>query len=174
MYLMPPLEEVLVGDVVKGTAGDRTGHWVVLSPSCDLEQGKVEYVLIAAAEPLDDLREVIAWRQGLPDPSGQRTSELSAVLRNNRAKGQAERYHFLPGALSLPDLLVDFQSLHTIDRASFDGLARIASLDSPFAEVIANRFIRHYSRLGTPDVDTTPTVERLRLMGPLVSTESKG
>jgi CheY-like chemotaxis protein len=174
MYLMPPLEEILVGDVVHGMAGGRTGHWVVLSPSCDLVQDKAEFVLLAAAEPLTDLREVLAWRRGLPGPGTQRKNELSAVLRNNRAKGQAERYHFLPGALSLPDLLVDFQRLQTVERTSFDGLARIASLDSPYAEVITNRFLRHYSRLGARDVDITPTVERLRLMGPLAGEHTDG
>lgn len=174
MYLMPPLEEILVGDVALGTAGGRTGHWVVLSPSCDLIQGKADHVLLAAAEPIDDEREVLGWRGELPTPGKQADKDLTAVLSNNRAKGQAERYHFLPGALSLPDLLADFQRLQTLERASFDQLQRIASLDSPYAEAVVTRFLRYYSRLGTPDVDVAPTIERLRLLGPLAAEGAGG
>lgn len=165
MYVMPPLEELLAGDVVEGVVAGRSGHWAVLSPSCDLVQGKADLVLLAAAEPLDELREVVAWRNGLPTPGRQTENDLTALLRNNRAKGQAERYHFLPGALSLPDLLVDFQVLQAVGRAALDQLARIAALDSPYAEALVARFLRYYSRLGTPDVDVAPTVARLRLAG---------
>jgi CheY-like chemotaxis protein len=164
LYLMPPLEEVLVGDVVNGNAGGRTGFWVVLSPSCDLMQGKAELVLLVAAELLHDLHEVRKWQEGLPAPSNRATKDLTELLKNNRTKGQADRHHFLPGALSLPDLLVDFQSLQTVSRAEFDKLPRIASIDSPYAEALVARFLRYYSRLGTADVDLAPTIDRLRLM----------
>lgn len=168
MYLMPPLDEVLAGDIVFGTAGSRTGHWVVLSPSCDLVQGKADYVLLAAAEPLNEEKEVLAWRGGLPTPTNQAKRDLTEVLTNNRAKGQRERYHFLPGALTMPDLLADFQRLEALERASFDELERIASIDSPYAEAVVSRFLRYYSRPGTQDVDIAPTIERLRLLGRLV------
>ena len=172
MYLMPPLEEVLVGDLVDGNAGGRTGPWVVLSPSCDLMQGKAERVLLVAAEPMRDLHEVRKWQEGLPAPSKQATKDLTDLLKNNRAKGQADRHHFLPGALSLPDLLVDFQSLQSVSRVEFDKLLRIASIDSPYAEALVARFLRYYSRVGTEDVDLAPTVERLRLVEPLAAEDS--
>lgn len=33
------------------------------------------------------------------------------MLRNNREDSQAERFYFLPGAMTLSDLVVDFQQL---------------------------------------------------------------
>ena len=43
-----------------------------------------------------------------------------------------------------------------------DGLERLASLDSPFAEALLARFARYFGRLGTPDLDLEVLVARLR------------
>lgn len=167
MYLLPPLAEVLVGDIVHGSVGDREGYWVVLSPSCDLVQGKADFVLLAGADPLADLSEARAWRADLPStPSRSKNKTLAALLANNRTDGQSDRHHFLPGALMLPDLVIDFQRMQAIDSNAFGELTRAASIDSPYAEAIVTRFLRFYSRVGTPDVDMAQTLERLRLLGP--------
>jgi hypothetical protein len=100
-YLLPPLDERLVGDVLHGRAGEREGYWVVLTPSCDLVQGKAEAVLLVGADDLENAAEARGWRTGLPaEPSRAKTETLRALLTNNRRDGQADRYHFLPGALT--------------------------------------------------------------------------
>jgi CheY-like chemotaxis protein len=169
-YLLPPLDERLVGDVLQGTVGERNGYWVLLSPSCDLVQGKADLILLAGADELADQGEAKAWRTDLPRPSKAKTDSLSALMANNRRGGQADRYHFLPGALIIPDLVVDFQRLQSIDEAALDGFQRLASIDSPYAEALVARFVRFYSRLGTPDLDTAPGIERLRALGQLAPT----
>lgn len=164
-YLFPPLAELLVGDLVQGAVADRDGFWVVLSPSCDLVQGKSDLILLAGADPLQDQPEANEWRRGLPDPGRDPAGALAALLANNRRKSQAERYHFLPGVLSLADLVVDFQQLQSVERGAFEALTRVASIDSPYAEAVVTRFVRYYSRLGTPDLDMADSFERLRALG---------
>jgi hypothetical protein len=102
------------------------------------------------------------WRDGLPAPSRTVNGKLQDLLRNSRRDSQAERFFFLPGALSLPDLLVDLQQLATLQRDHMGRLERLASLDSPFAEALLARFTRYFGRLGTPDLDVAVLLQRLR------------
>jgi hypothetical protein len=97
---------------------------------------------------------------------------ITLVTDNNRQDGQAERFYFLPGALSLPDLMVDFQQLVTLQRACMGGLERLASLDSPFAEALLARFARYFGRLGTPDLDIAVLLKRLQTFGGRALSES--
>ncbi len=169
MYLIPPVPEVLVGDLVKGEVDGRNGHWVVLSPSCDLMQGKAERVLLAAAEALEQQPEAVAVRNATPPPSKAVRVALEKVVGNKNVNPprQDERHHALPGALGLPDLLVDFQQLTSVKRETFDGLERVASLDSPYGEALSARFLRYYSRLGTPNIDIAPVMTRIAALGPM-------
>jgi hypothetical protein len=89
---------------------------------------------------------------------------LQDLLRNNRRDSQSERFFLLPGALSLPDLVVDLQHLVALQRDHMGGLERLASLDSPFAEALLARFARYFGRLGTPGLDVAVLLQRLRTM----------
>lgn len=164
-YVMPPVEKSpLAGDLYRGQIGDQSGYWALLSPSCDLVTGreKAEWVLLARCLPLSEHTEHQGWQAGLPQPSRTVDNRLRSLLRNNRQGGQAERFYFLPGALTLPDLVVDFQQLATLPRAQMTTLERLASLDSPFAEALLVRFARYFGRLGTPDLDVEAILSRLR------------
>jgi hypothetical protein len=123
---------------------------------------KAELVLLARCLPLTEQVEYQQWQDALPEPSGTINGRLQALLRNNRRDSQSERFFFLPGALSLPDLLVDLQQLETLQRDHMGGLERLASLDSPFAEVLLARFTWYFGRLGTPDLDIAVLLQRLR------------
>jgi CheY-like chemotaxis protein len=164
-YLMPPVEPApLSGDVYKGQVGDQNGYWVLLTPSCDLVAGreKADWVLFARCVLLTEQVEYKGWSENLSQSSNKVKKDLEALLGNNRGVSQRERFHFLPGALSLPDLLVDFQQVEALPRSSMSNLQRLASLDSPFAEALLSRFIRYFGRLGTPDLDLDAEVARLR------------
>jgi hypothetical protein len=164
-YVMPPVELApLAGDLYQGQIGDQTGHWVLLTPSCDLVAGRerAKWVLLARCAPLTEQTEYQKWQAGLPQPSRTADRRLCALLRDNRQNGQPERFYFLPGTLALPDLVVDFQQLVTLPREQIDSLERLASLDSPFAEALLARFARYFGRLGTPDLDLEVIVAKLR------------
>jgi CheY-like chemotaxis protein len=164
-YVIPPVEPApLVGDIYQGQVGEHNGYWALLTPSCDMVTGreKAELVLLARCLPLTEQVEYQQWRDGLPTPSRTINGKLQDLLRNNRRDSQSERFLFLPGALSLPDLVVDFQQLVTLQRDHMGGLERLASLDSPFAEALLARFTRYFGRLGTPDLDIAVLLQRLR------------
>jgi hypothetical protein len=125
---------------------------------------KADLVLLARCLPLTEQVEYQQWRDSLPEPSGTINRRLQDLLRNNRRDSQSERFFFLPGALSLPDLVVDLQHLVALQRDHMGGLERLASLDSPFAEALLARFARYFGRLGTPNLDVAVLLQRLRTM----------
>lgn len=168
-YIIPPVEELpaLAGDLYYGQAKGEDGYWILLTPSCDLSRdprrNKADFVILARCLHLSDQPEHQEWRDNLPNPSNSKTKPLKALLKNNRKEGQADRYHYLPGTLSLPDLVVDFQQLVTLPCGAIDDseLERLASLDSPFAESLLARFTRYFGRFGTPDLDLDHILSRL-------------
>ena len=165
-YLRPPVElSYLAGDLFFGTIGDRVGHWVLLTPSCDMVDGRVniDRVVLSGCVLLTDQVEFEKWEKGFPDPSKTAEKNLNALMTNNRKNGQQPmRHHFLPAALDIPDLVVDFLDLKVI---LFDGLAELdrkASLDSPFAEELISRFTTYMGRIGSPDFDADAEIKRLK------------
>lgn len=162
MYVMPPLAGAtpMAGDVRRGEIDGAGDHWIVLTPSCDFAQGKADTVLLAACELLAEQAELLAFLENT-ELKGKR-KQLLALMNNNAAGRQADRYHFLPGALDLPDLLVDLRTLKTVPRDQFDALEPLASLDAPFAEALLSQFARYVGRLGTPDPDLEMVMQRLQ------------
>ena len=80
---------------------------------------------------------------------------------SNPYRQQPGRYHYVPAAWTVPDLIVDNQRVVSVP---YDDLAthyeKVASLDSPFAEELVHRFARFIGRLGTPDLDLDAIVAR--------------
>jgi CheY-like chemotaxis protein len=165
LYVMPPLDGVppMAGDVRRGKIDGAGEYWIVLTPSCDFAQGKADTVLVAVCDLLTDQPELQVFLKNV-ELSGKR-KKLEKLLHNNGEGRQADRYHFLPGVLDLPDLLVDLRGLKTVTREQFDQLTSVVSLDAPFAEALLNQFSRYVGRLGTPDPDLDLVMVRLREIG---------
>jgi CheY-like chemotaxis protein len=167
MYIRPPISESppLAGDLFREREDD-AAWWLVLTPSCDLEHGKADFVQLAECIPFEDHAEVIAWRSGEGNSNTRSRNKRRVVdlLRQNTG-GQHDRWLFLPQALDIPDLIVDMQRLRSVSADELAGLERIASLDSPFAEAAVNRFNRYYGRVGTPDLDADGAFTRLDSAG---------
>lgn len=168
-YVMPPLEYApLTGDLYQGTIEQQSGYWIVLTPSCDMtpHDGKVkaERVLLAKCLLLIEQEEYQTWVA--KNHSKKSRTPLEDLLGNNRKHGrQPDRYHFLPGVMSLPGLVVDFQAVKMVTYEQLSDpktLKRIASLDSPFAECLLVRFTRYYGRIGTPDLDLNIVLDKLK------------
>jgi hypothetical protein len=77
-----------------------------------------------------------------------------------------DRHKYLPSTSFLPDLLVDFQDVFTVDVSAFfsaeSDYKRISSLDSPFAESLQAKMTRYLGRIGTPDIDADLTFDRFK------------
>ena len=168
MYLRPPVAgtELAAGDLLRGKDGDEDSWWLVLTPSCDLEHGKADYVQLAACLLLDDQTDVVVWRSAEGNKGERRAAEKRVVeILRQQTGGQLDRWLFLPQALDIPDLIVDMQRLRSVPRADADDLERIASLDNPFAESAINRYNRYYGRVGTPDIDADGAFQRIKSTG---------
>ncbi|SRR5579871_2465544 len=165
-YVMPPLEETspLTGDIYFGEIGEHHGYWVLLTPSCDLVAGreKADWTLLAYCVRLIEQSEYTEWMSNLPNTSGKPYKYLRDLLLNNRRDSQSDRFFFLPGALTLPDLIVDFQQVVALQREKLVALNRLASLDNPFSESLLARFTRYFGRIGIPDLAVDLIFSRLR------------
>lgn len=168
-YVMPPLESSpATGDLYQEDIKKQSDYWVILTPLCDLtpHDGKIkaEQVLLAKCLLMTNQEEYKTWVARNRSKSSQRP--LESLIGNNRMDGkQPERYHFLPGVMSLPDLVVDFQAVKMVTYEQLNDpktLKRLASLDSPFAECLLARFTRYYGRIGTPDLDIGIVLARLK------------
>ena len=169
MYVYPPAHPgFLAGDILKLNLNGNEGFWTILTPSCDLERGKAELILLSKCWLLSEQPEFNNIKQNLDNnetPSAKLKREFNNLVGNNRRmegrQFQPERYAFLPGTSFLPDLIIDFQILHQVASEEISTDNRIASLDNPFAELIFTRFIRYYSLMGVPDLDRDMVYNRV-------------
>ena len=156
-YVMPPVEDLpmMAGDIYRGEIQEQNAHWVMVTPTCDIAQNKADWLMFAQCHHLTERPEYQRW---VCNQSRSSLDRLRNLLRNS-----GDRYLFLPAAMDVPDLVVDFQNVVTVPRNTFDslGLERMATLDSPFAEALTSQFSRLYGRIGTPDMNTDRVIERL-------------
>jgi CheY-like chemotaxis protein len=166
-YVRPPIgPDPRLGDLRRvAIAGDEDVLVLVLWPSCDLVQrdrgSKVERALCARVKPLSAFPELQDWIAE-SSPGKRLRDPLVALINNNRRTGQAERYHFLPGAWEMPALVIDFGELEHLAVETLTAGRCEATVASPFAESISSRLLRYLGRLGTPDLDTDIVLDSLR------------
>ncbi len=162
VYVIPPLDGTKpgVGDLFRENTGNGADSWwLVVTPSCDLEHGKAESVVLAACDLMQRDARVQAWHGDLE--SGNRRRKVSDLVEQ-KTGGQNDRHLFLPSAPTIPDLLADFQRLRSVTPAELETMHRVASLVSPFAEAMVSRFTRYFGRVGTDDLDADAIMERLK------------
>ncbi len=169
-YIKPPIgQDPMLGDIRLRQTGGDSQYFVVLWPTCDMvprkdqQTGqfkvKAERVLCAQATLARDASEVADW---LVSPNSRSKQEKVERLVKNTRGGASERYHFLPGVWDVPDLVVDFQALEHIVLSDLKTHTCLGTLSSPFAEALASRFQRYIGRIGTPDLDVSIVLERIR------------
>ena len=166
-YVQPPSYDYRMGDLLaapelgEDDLATEVSH-VILTPSCDLVSRsggmKAERVILAECRSLDSFEEYRKWKGS---PSNNNRTALENLLKS-RPKGQEDRYFYLPEAWNVPDVVVDLQSVSSITAGQLEDYEKIASLDSPFAEALSQRFNRYIGRVGTPDLDIGSVVRRLQ------------
>ncbi|MAT05259.1 MAG: hypothetical protein CL424_09485 [Acidimicrobiaceae bacterium] len=167
-YIVPPLDDRRTGDVLVFHEVDANGEpaeewYVVLTPSCDFvpTRLKADHTVMVACDLLEDTKEYKEWSEAGDDGKESARKKVESIMRNNRFKSQSERFHFLPAAWDVPNLVVDFQRWRHITTATLDGAERVATIDSPFVEALVSRFTRYFNRVGTPDLDVNVAIDRL-------------
>lgn len=159
-YLCPPVvDDLLVADVLKVKGCDITNpenFFVVLTPSCDLvcssgRAPKVPHVLVAQCERL--IKAITALNLTAQD------RKLKEKLRSALlSQGYANGFVPLPKLEGkLPAMAANLRILRTISFEEISGqnpkYERVASIDSPFRELVSWAYMHTSCRLGLPDRD---------------------
>jgi CTP synthase len=156
-YIYPPVSEhLLTGDVLKskdGKSDDPNSFRVVLTPSCDLANNKVEEVLTAKCIPIAEF-----WDRASLSKKDKELGKITRWLSEAQAGGCKALYQF---SGLLPDLGISFRDLELLtlesrtSAADSSGLVfeRIVSLDSPYREQLVWGFLQVAGRPGLPLCD---------------------
>jgi len=166
MYIIPPTNfpPMQATDLVKEEDGC---FYLVLTPTCDFVphngRTKADFVLRAKCLSVHDEPEFTNIKektQAGDTITSSLKKDLERLIRNSR-KGQAARYFFLPAIANLfPELVVDFQQLSYVSIENYNP-ERVASLDSPYSELIIQRLSAFLGRIGTPDLDVPLVRDRI-------------
>lgn len=156
MYIWPPvtIKSFFFGDILQRSVDGVAQFYVIVTPSCDLQQsGKAEFVIVGNCKLLSECKESQKAKAAIQKKVDiNDNGELKGLIKTNK-----ERVKFLPGTNFLPDLVLDLQNLSSVTYAelSHDNsqYKKIASLDTPFAEALQSQLSRYYGRIGTPDLN---------------------
>lgn len=173
-YVALPTGDYTTGDLLHGPCAGQLDaeeagetHWyVILTPSCDLVSGRVkaDYVVLARCLPLESFKEYEQWmkEKGTDKKASSKRKNLEKLLRSRPQGRQEDRYHYLPAAFQVPDLLIDNQKIVHISYERLSFYHRVATLDSPYSEELSHRFNRYMGRLGTPELDIPTALNRMK------------
>ena len=159
-YLCPPIsEDILLGDILRDTEKEGTDpslFRVVLSPSCDLvssggRQPKINEILVARCCSTKRGVELMGWGN---IGAGKLKDRLNPIL----SRGYSDTLVPLPALKSrIPTMMANLRELELIPigDVSSEGsrFLRVASLDSPFRELISWAYMQVSARPGVPDRD---------------------
>ena len=127
------------------TLGVNESNLIVVTQSCDLENGKVALVALCPTHTLDEF-------------AGANSRYKNQRQWDEVRKGRVEGLHML-GSPSNPDdnssaLVVDFGQIFSLPPSYLEKRAEILGerlrLDSPFLEHFSQAFARYFMRVGLP------------------------
>ena len=170
MFFVPPSDSPMTqGDIIENcplvglNAIDPTSdlrnipvkRWyaraIVLTQACDLTQAKSGRVLVAQVHDAQKLVDEGVLK--------------GAVVRDQVRRHLVFGWYFIPAAttpVTLPESLIDLRDIHSVPRVVLEQLIaegkRIASLQSPYREHLAQHFAVTYMRVALPEpYDTKPS-----------------
>lgn len=162
-YIYPPASAVRApGDVIRELGGD---WWVVLTPACDFEQKKFEFVLLARAGALDSHQKYLDWAAATA--KGNNGKSQWNDLRKVVLTATQGRYHYLPAFRNIPDLVIDLENVRSVTADVLEAMEPVASLVSPFSEALLVQHSHFRGRIGVPDLDPELIKNRLESTSPV-------
>lgn len=172
-YIVPAPVEHRMGDIIVEPIGadadenDTIRWYVVMTPSCDLVEGrtKAEAVVLAECIPLTSFSEYQDWVTA-ESASNSKRDKLERLLKSNPRRGSKNRYFYLPAAWTLPDLMVDLQRIAHVPHSDLQQYKKQASLDDPYAAELSHQFYCYLGRVGTPDLDLDALIDAMRARDP--------
>ena len=169
-YVFPPISrEIRLGDILKKRAAasdDPNAFRLVLTPSCDLAgEKKVEDVLVARCCPVE---EALAKAVNIRKINSRNKDKVKSFLSAGHSNGIIP----LPELAGLvPSMSADLRSLKLVPVQQIENPAssektkyeRIASLDSPFREMVSWAYLQVAGRPGLPERDINAWLEEVRV-----------
>lgn len=155
-YIFPPVtsNRYETGDILQKEGKTL----IILTPTCDLvlrqrSSNGTEIALLVEAQHLEERSE---YKDYIENRSGEKKNELKRLLGNKKST-----LFYLPSFPLMDDQVIDFQYVVAESVENLKNYNKIAKLDSPYAEAVLSAFIRHYNRVGTPDIDVDKVISRL-------------
>lgn len=135
---------------------------IILTPTCDVAQDKVDYHRFTVLQPLpffflNICHEIFGNDPiDLPNISGTRKSKITNKL-DRAIKNTWPRYHFLPkeNGVFKTNRIIDFEIVISVPLDTFSNDLRIARLESPFKEELIHRYSHYTMRIGTEDLSAS-------------------
>lgn len=150
-YLFPPInDKILLGDILKKRDcedDDPSAFRIVLTPSCDLVNQKTEKVLFGQCCSIDE---------GLKEAFGVKevNKKIKQKIRRFLSGGHSEGIIPLPELKGLiPSMAANLRKLELVAVDEIADYERIASLDSPFREMVSWAYMQIAGRPGLPERD---------------------
>ena len=150
-YLHPPVsEDTKLGDIIRskdGNPDDPAAFRLVLTPSCDMVAGqgaRTDTILVARCVPNEAALKAL----------GMETAKASTVKTHLLTAGYRDGMLPLPALKGrIPSMMADLKKLELLPRGDIGiekAYERIASIDSPFRELIAWAYLTVACRPAVP------------------------
>jgi len=159
-YICPPVSvNIMVGDIIsrhQADPDDPTNFFVILSPSCDMATSSerapnVQQAMVAKCGKAAEF----SCTLGMDSETGDKRKRKKLVSELTKGySGQSIPLPALPG--TMPTMTANLKDLALIDLANIgdnEEYCRVASVDSPFREMISWAYLQTAGRPGLPDRD---------------------
>ncbi|WP_339726832.1 hypothetical protein [uncultured Gimesia sp.] len=165
-YLCPPVsDDLLLGDILQETDSDAVkpeSFRIVLTPSCDLvasgeRKPKVQNVLVAKCITMKTgLTKVAMGLDRKTRRDENRLEEYKKILKSSLSQAFIRNIVPFPKYGShIPTMAADLRQLDLVEFSQINGdnatFQRVASIDSPFRELISWAYMQTACRPGLPD-----------------------
>ena len=171
MYVIPPFRDPWqTGDIVKRNESE--DYSVILTPACDLAQGKAESIQIVQVEGFqmgfwaDKITAYKKLEKKLAEQDSDETKEKQAKVFNDLLRLASNslglKYHFLPQCQSFPGGLLNFQKVSSVRVKEFaKAHTKMGTITTSFLKDLVARFSNYYARQGQPDFESERLVKDL-------------
>lgn len=167
-YIIPPIRKyIFTGDILKKK--DDGKFFIVLTPACDLAQGKAKDITLAFIEGKD--MEFVTQQKRILTAALPADATNEQKKKKDEARNLLERllknslhfkYHFLPPTAQFPGGFINFQKVTTVQLSGIDAeFERVVSVTEKFAKDLIARFSHYYARQGQPDLNIEDLMKKI-------------
>ena len=163
MYMFPnPIEQVCNCDIYEKKDKKSCDYYIVLTPSCDLENKKIDEVILCKIKEYNEIPQFTENLNNYKEETSKESKKakkakesLTRWFRN--AHTDSIRYHFLPKFSKFSGGFVDFRSVISLKYNRETGkiedtnYKKIGVITESFKRDIVARFSSYYHRQGQPE-----------------------